>query len=342
MKYLVWIITIFLNVTGHHFLPKEPRRSRASLNNHTGYEKMSYVVVTGFSRNENAAKMEVIGPDGRTKICKGNNAAYPITEIESATATYTNDKIIVCGGWSPRTDECHVYQQGQGWTLLSRMAQAREASASIPIQGGILVTGGYDGSNILKTSQIVKLDGSAVTEGPEIPEERAGHCMTSDKEEDAFFLLGGGDVNIDTTSTVWQLEYNKDFILKKTTTMNKRRSNLGCAIFRSDQHGSRPLLVTAGSDLSGNGGNSCEFWDFTQPGSQWQLCSKELSVEMHGPRITATGKGDGLIMTYDRGIYKFRCDSANSCYFEKEDDELQIERRDPILLTVPTSFVENC
>jgi len=38
MKYLVWIITIFLNVTGHHFLPMETRRSGASLNNYTGYE----------------------------------------------------------------------------------------------------------------------------------------------------------------------------------------------------------------------------------------------------------------------------------------------------------------
>ena len=234
---------------------------------------MSYVLVTGYPWNEKTAKMEVIGPDGRTKICKGNNAAYPL-EISLATATYTNDKIVVCGGQYPLTDECHVYQQGQGWTLLSRMAQARSYSASIPIQGGMLVTGGYDGSNRLKTSQIVKLDGSAVTDGPEIPEVRAGHCMTSDKEEDAFFLLGGADGNYDATSTVWQLEYNKDFILKKTTNMNKRRFNLGCAIFRSDQHGSRPLLVAAGSGAFGNGGNSCEFWDFTQSDSQWQLCSK--------------------------------------------------------------------
>ena len=235
---------------------------------------MSYVLVTGDPRGENTAKMEVIGPDGRTKICERNNAAYPL-EISSATATYTNDKIVVCGGSSPRTDECHVYQQGQGWILLSRMTKARTSIASIPIQGGMLVTGGLGGSNYLKTSQIVKLDGSAVTDGPEIPEVRAGHCMTSDKEEDAFFLLGGQDEYGEATSTVGQLEYNKDFILKKTTNMNKRRFGLGCAIFRSDQHGSRPLLVAAGSGNfdGGNGGNSCEFWDFTI-GNQWQLCSE--------------------------------------------------------------------
>ena len=69
---------------------------------------------------------------------------------------------------------------------------------------------------------------------------------------------------------------------------------------------------------------------------------KELSVAMDGPRITATGKGDGLIMTYKRGIYKFRCDSTNSCYFEKEDNELQIERDTHIFMTVPTSLVKEC
>ena len=61
---------------------------------------MSYVLITGSPENENTAKMEVIGPDGRTKICKGNNAAYPL-EINDATATYTNDKIVVCGGSAP-------------------------------------------------------------------------------------------------------------------------------------------------------------------------------------------------------------------------------------------------
>ena len=30
---------------------------------------------------------------------------------------------------------------------------------------------------------------------------------------------------------------------------------------------------------------------------------RKLPVEMAGPRITATGKGDGLIMTYFKDVY---------------------------------------
>ena len=72
------------------------------------------------------------------------------------------------------------------------MKQARKWSASIPIDGGMVVTGGQDGSgNTLKSSQIVLSDGSAVTNGPELPEPRYGHCMAYDKKHNVFFVTGG-------------------------------------------------------------------------------------------------------------------------------------------------------
>ena len=61
-----------------------------------------------------------------------------------------------------------------------------------------------------------------------------------------------------------------------------------------------------------------------------------------GPRMTTTGKGDGLIMTYNKGIYRFKCVSSESCFFEKDDDDLKIERRGHILLTVPKTLMEDC
>ena len=61
-----------------------------------------------------------------------------------------------------------------------------------------------------------------------------------------------------------------------------------------------------------------------------------------GPRMTTTGKGDGLIMTYKTGIYRFKCDSSESCFFEKDDVELKIERRWHILLSVPKTLIEDC
>ena len=54
--------------------------------------------------------------------------------------------------------------------------------------------------------------------------------------------------------------------------MKKTRGYHACSIFSSDQHGGRPVLVAAGG--IGSGYWNCELWDFTQPGSEWQLCSK--------------------------------------------------------------------
>ena len=62
----------------------------------------------------------------------------------------------------------------------------------------------------------------------------------------------------------------------------------------------------------------------------------------YGSRMTTTATGDGLIMTYNKGIFRFKCVSSDSCFFEKDDNELQVKRNNHVLLTVPSSLVEDC
>ena len=120
--------------------------------------------------------------------------------ISHTTAVFTNGAILSCGGgYSPfikflnAMDECFIYHKHKGWSELSRMKQGRYYSASIPIDGGMIVTGGLDchGRN-LKSSEIVLSDGSAVRHGPELPEPRSGHCLAYDKKNNVFFITGGG------------------------------------------------------------------------------------------------------------------------------------------------------
>ena len=62
-----------------------------------------------------------------------------------------------------------------------------------------------------------------------------------------------------------------------------------------------------------------------------------------GPRMSPSGDGKQLIMTYDKGVYSFQCDTPNQCYWNTENHELGISRFDGhIMMTVPTSLVENC
>ena len=53
-------------------------------------------------------------------------------------------------------------------------------------------------------------------------------------------------------------------------SMNQERAFHGCGIFHSNVHLGRPVIVAAGS-YYGDGRIISEIWDFTMPGSQWQL-----------------------------------------------------------------------
>ena len=69
---------------------------------------------------------------------------------------------------------------------------------------------------------------------------------------------------------------------------------------------------------------------------------QDLPDPLRGPAMTTTAKGDGLIMTNRKGIYRFKCVSSDSCFFEKDEEELKISRYWHILLSVPAALVEDC
>ena len=57
---------------------------------------MSYLQITGDPRDEYMV-MEVIDNLGKSRLCHKNKSKYPL-QVSHATATYTNDKILACGG----------------------------------------------------------------------------------------------------------------------------------------------------------------------------------------------------------------------------------------------------
>ena len=156
------------------------------------------------------------------------------------------------------------------------MSTTRSGSSSVPIPGGIWVTGGYDGTNNLKTTEKVFLNKTKQV-GTPLPAARYAHCLV--KFDDKVFSTGGQDENKAATSNVWQFNPADNFAKADRPEMKNTRGDHGCGIIHSIHHGSRPLLVVAGSDHRGsaNGFKSSEFWDFTVPGSTWQLCSKSSS-----------------------------------------------------------------
>ena len=71
--------------------------------------------------------------------------------------------------------------------------------------------------------------------------------------------------------------------------------------------------------------------------------AEPLLIEMrNGAKMSTTAQGDGLIMTYGKGVYSFKCTSEIKCKWSKESFDLQISRQDHAMLPVPMSFLENC
>ena len=63
---------------------------------------------------------------------------------------------------------------------------------------------------------------------------------------------------------------------------------------------------------------------------------------MDGQKMATTSQGDGLIMTFLKDVFTFKCKSETSCKWSKEPYSLQISRLDYVMLPVPMSFLENC
>ena len=79
------------------------------------------------------------------------------------------------------------------------MSRARSASASVAIPDGIWVTGGSEEDEILKTTEIIFLNGTSVP-GLPLPEPRYTHCLV--KYGDIIFSVGGFFDGLP-TSSVW-------------------------------------------------------------------------------------------------------------------------------------------
>ena len=170
----------------------------------------------------------------------------------------------------PRTPACYSYADDQqGWTKLADMDTSRESTASVSIDDGILVTGGHDGRNRLKTSEIIFLNGT-VKQGKPLPEPRSGHCLV--EYQGQIISTGGYDGNGDDTSTVWLFNNHEEFTMTNKPSMKHRRGLHACGIVHSSLHDGRPLLVVAGG--YGDGSDKSEYLDFSVSGSQWQSCSK--------------------------------------------------------------------
>ena len=57
------------------------------------------------------------------------------------------------------------------------MTTGRDFGASVQLNGKLFVMGGIGGKNILSSTEVISLDGSASQPGTELPFPRSRHCI---------------------------------------------------------------------------------------------------------------------------------------------------------------------
>ena len=72
------------------------------------------------------------------------------------------------------------------------------------------------------------------------------------------------------------------------------------------------------------------------------VTGQDFPENMYGPRMTTTADNFGLLMTQEKSIYSFKCQSSDSCRWRKKKNELKISRIYHVLMSVPASLVKNC
>ena len=65
---------------------------------HSFFTDMKYILVTGSSKNDETAQMEILSEDGTTVICPNSKNKYPEI-LNFASAAVTDGTIVACGGY---------------------------------------------------------------------------------------------------------------------------------------------------------------------------------------------------------------------------------------------------
>jgi hypothetical protein len=199
-----------------------------------------------------------------TSTCN-NFPDYPIAVMD-ATGAIVDGHPIICGGWSGYPiahSECYHHSKAtNSWTFLTNMSTKRSESASVPVNGKLLVLGGLDGDfNDLATSEYVSPDGDASQPGPDLPGPRSGHCAV--KLANGQVMLLGGDPD---EKSVIIFHPDTETFDQSLPPLIFNRDGASCAAFKSPLHDNREVVLAVGGAETA----TAEVLDYTRPNPAWK------------------------------------------------------------------------
>jgi hypothetical protein len=221
------------------------------------------LIVGGWDSNRNYNKdAQIVNWSNETSTCN-NFPDYPIA-IFYATGAIVSGHAIICGGRSEGSiiSECYHHSKAtNSWTFLTNMSTKRVRSASVPVNGKLLVLGGLDEDfNDLATSEYVSPDGDASQPGPDLPGPRSSHCAVK-LSNGQIMLLGGSPDR----KGVILFHPDTEKFDQSLPPLTFVREDAGCAAFKSPLHDNREVVLAVGGIRQA----TAEVLDYTQPNPVW-------------------------------------------------------------------------
>ena len=141
------------------------------------------------------------------------------------------------------------------------MTSKREDHASTVVKNALFITGGYDGSSTLATTEYIYANGT-VQSGPNLPVAREGHCSVT-LHDGKVMILGAWDPSSLYRNVIIMDPADNSFTTEPS--MSYERDSAACTLFNSPLHNGRPVVLAAG----GRDQATAEVYDYTYA-NQWQ------------------------------------------------------------------------
>jgi len=278
---------------------------------------------------------QIVNLTNETSTCN-NFPDYPIA-MYAATGAIVSGLPIICGGksegYNTRSECYHHSKATNSWTFLTNMSTPRYNSASVPVNGKLLVLGGVFAIRKVATSEYVSPDGDASQPGPDLPGPRSGHCAV--KLANGQVMLLGGDPD---EKSVIIFHPDTEKFDQSLPPLTFKRFGAGCAAFKSPLHDNREVVLAVG----GSKETTAEVLDYTQPNPAWTeitgLPTDNVDSNLfYGARAVTSASGQGVIVQHKEHFYELTCE-VSGCNWRILPNQLNPGVYDAVMMTLPSEY----
>jgi len=140
------------------------------------------------------------------------------------------------------------------------MKSKRSWHASTVVKNALFITGGWDGSSDLATTEYIYANGT-VQSGPNLPVARYGHCSVTLHDGKVMILGAERPKSLRRNVIIMNPADNS---IATGPSMKYERDSAACTLFHSPLHNGRPVVLAAGGSQA-----TAEVYDYTYA-KEWQ------------------------------------------------------------------------